>query len=67
MRGGTAADRPTVLDVIPMLTNESMSLPVPTKPAFCTERNVITAAVDGNRPEIVASVNGISISDFDGR
>ncbi|KAL6198861.1 hypothetical protein ACLB2K_028649 [Fragaria x ananassa] len=40
---------------------------VPTKPAFCTERNVITAAVDGNRPEIVASVNGISISDFDGR
>ncbi|KAL6196783.1 hypothetical protein ACLB2K_032397 [Fragaria x ananassa] len=62
-----AADRPTMLDVIPMLTNESMQLPVPTKPAFCSERNVITAAVDGNRPEIVASVNGISISNFDGR
>ena len=62
-----AADRPTMLDMIPMLTNESMSLPVPTKPAFCSERNVITDAVDGNRPEIVASVNGISISDFDGR
>ncbi|KAL6206088.1 hypothetical protein ACLB2K_023337 [Fragaria x ananassa] len=62
-----AADRPTMLDVISMLINESMSLPVPKKPAFCTERNVITTAVDGNRTEIVASVNGISISDFDGR
>ncbi|PRQ30456.1 putative protein kinase RLK-Pelle-DLSV family [Rosa chinensis] len=62
-----AASRPTMLDVILMLTNESMSLPVPTKPAFCTERNVITDAIGGNRPEMVASVNGISNSGFDGR
>ncbi|KAM5586758.1 hypothetical protein ABKV19_005600 [Rosa sericea] len=62
-----AANRPTMLDVISMLGNESISLPVPTKPAFCTERNVITVAVGGNGQEIVASVNGISNSDFDGR
>ncbi|XP_050371454.1 G-type lectin S-receptor-like serine/threonine-protein kinase At1g67520 isoform X2 [Argentina anserina] len=62
-----AAHRPMMLDSISMMTNESMSLPVPTKPAFCTERNVITAAVGGNGPEMVASVNCISYSDFDGR
>ncbi|KAL6201862.1 hypothetical protein ACLB2K_025574 [Fragaria x ananassa] len=62
-----AASRPTMLDVISMLTNESMSLPLPTKPAFCTERNVITATVGGNGPGMVVSVNGISISDFGGR
>ncbi|PRQ30522.1 putative protein kinase RLK-Pelle-DLSV family [Rosa chinensis] len=62
-----AASRPKVLDVISMLTNESMSLPVPTKPAFCTERNVITTTIGGNGPEVVVSVNGISNSDFDGR
>ena len=62
-----AASRPTMLDVISMLANEGMSLPVPTKPAFCTERNVITAAAGGNGPEMVVSVNGISVSDFGGR
>lgn len=60
-----AASRPTMLDVISMLTNENMSLPVPTKPAFCTERNVIITA--GNGPEIVVSLNGLSNSDLDGR
>lgn len=29
-----AAHRPTMSEVISMLTNESMKLPVPTKPAF---------------------------------
>ncbi|PRQ30519.1 putative protein kinase RLK-Pelle-DLSV family [Rosa chinensis] len=62
-----AANRPMMLDVISMLANESISLPVLTKPAFCTERNVITTAVGGNGPEIITSVNGISNSDFDGR
>ncbi|PRQ30486.1 putative non-specific serine/threonine protein kinase [Rosa chinensis] len=62
-----AASRPKMLNVISMLTNESMSLPVPTKPTFCTERNVITTTVDGNGPEVVVLVNGISNSDFDGR
>ncbi|XP_062012069.1 G-type lectin S-receptor-like serine/threonine-protein kinase CES101 isoform X1 [Rosa rugosa] len=63
----SAASRPTMLDVIPMLTNESMSLPVPTKPAFCTERNVITDAIGGRGLEMVSSINGISNSGFDGR
>ncbi|XP_062012047.1 G-type lectin S-receptor-like serine/threonine-protein kinase At1g67520 [Rosa rugosa] len=62
-----AASRPTMLDAISMLTNESMSLPVPIKPAFYTERNVITDAVGGNGPDMVVSVNDISNSDFDGR
>ncbi|XP_062014541.1 receptor-like serine/threonine-protein kinase SD1-8 [Rosa rugosa] len=61
-----AASRPTMLDVIPMLTNESMSLPVPTKPAFCTERNVIADAIGGSGPETVSSINAISDSGFEG-
>ncbi|BFG28708.1 hypothetical protein CerSpe_149820 [Prunus speciosa] len=40
-----AADRPTMSDVISMLTSESMELAMPTKPAFYTERNVATAAI----------------------
>ncbi|PQQ18924.1 G-type lectin S-receptor-like serine/threonine-protein kinase [Prunus yedoensis var. nudiflora] len=60
------ADRPTMQDVVSMLTNENMSLPVPTKPAFCTERIVITTGVAAKGPELV-SINGLSISDLDGR
>ncbi|ONI11927.1 hypothetical protein PRUPE_4G135200 [Prunus persica] len=60
------ADRPTMQDVVSMLTNENMSLPVPTKPAFCTERNVVTTGIAGKGPELV-SINGLSISDLDGR
>lgn len=40
-----AADRPTMSDVISMLTSESMELAMPTKPAFYTERNAATAAI----------------------
>ncbi|XP_016648211.1 PREDICTED: G-type lectin S-receptor-like serine/threonine-protein kinase At1g67520 [Prunus mume] len=60
------ADRPTMQDVVSMLTNENMSLPVPTKPAFCTERNVVTSGIAGKGPELI-SINGLSISDLDGR
>ncbi|CAB4277026.1 unnamed protein product [Prunus armeniaca] len=40
-----AADRPTMSDVISMLTNESMQLPKPTKPAYYTEGNTDTAGI----------------------
>ncbi|ONI11928.1 hypothetical protein PRUPE_4G135300 [Prunus persica] len=39
------SDRPTMSDVISMLTSESMELAMPTKPAFYTERNAATAAI----------------------
>ncbi|KAM5586786.1 G-type lectin S-receptor-like serine/threonine-protein kinase [Rosa sericea] len=59
-----AVDRPTMSDVISMLTNEGMSLPAPTKPAFCTGRKVVGDGIDGNGSE---SVNDISDYEFEGR
>ncbi|XP_062012048.1 G-type lectin S-receptor-like serine/threonine-protein kinase At1g67520 isoform X1 [Rosa rugosa] len=61
-----AVDRPTISDIISMLTNESIYLPVPTKPAFYTERKVVRAGIDGNGSEII-SVNGMSNSEFEAR
>ncbi|XP_024200105.2 G-type lectin S-receptor-like serine/threonine-protein kinase At1g11330 [Rosa chinensis] len=58
-----AVDRPTMSDVISMLTNEGMSLPAPTKPAFCAGRKVLGDGKDGNRSE---SVNDISHYEFEG-
>nr|XP_011471052.1 PREDICTED: putative cysteine-rich receptor-like protein kinase 35 [Fragaria vesca subsp. vesca] len=58
-----ATDRPNMSDIISMLTNKSVPLPKPTKPAFCTKRNVIMSGVDGKGPELV-SINGLSISYF---
>ncbi|XP_024157385.1 G-type lectin S-receptor-like serine/threonine-protein kinase CES101 isoform X1 [Rosa chinensis] len=61
-----ATDRPNMSDLISMLTNESVPLPKPTKPAFCTRRNVITSGIDRKGPEL-ESINGLSISDFAAR
>ncbi|PRQ30481.1 putative non-specific serine/threonine protein kinase [Rosa chinensis] len=35
-----ATDRSNMSDLISMLTNKSVPLPKPTKPPFCTKRNV---------------------------
>ncbi|XP_062012058.1 G-type lectin S-receptor-like serine/threonine-protein kinase CES101 isoform X3 [Rosa rugosa] len=61
-----ATDRPNMSDLISMLTNESVPLPKPTKPAFCTRRNVITSGIDRKGPDL-ESINGLSISDFAAR
>lgn len=60
------ADRPTMLDVISMLTNESMLLPKPTKPAFCIERKEVRTGTVGNGSETL-SVNTMSNSGCHGR
>ncbi|PRQ30473.1 putative protein kinase RLK-Pelle-DLSV family [Rosa chinensis] len=61
-----AVDRPTISDIISMLTNESISLPVPTKPAFCIERKIVRAGIDGDGSEIIL-VNDMSNSEFEAR
>ncbi|PQQ13375.1 G-type lectin S-receptor-like serine/threonine-protein kinase [Prunus yedoensis var. nudiflora] len=61
-----AADRPSMSDVVSMLTTETISLPLPTRPAFVTRRNVIES--DINRGELqVISVNGLSNTTIAGR
>ncbi|CAN6545595.1 unnamed protein product [Malus baccata var. baccata] len=63
-----AADRPTMSDVISMLTNESLPLASPTKPAFFVGRRTVEAGISGNQQlEIVASANYMSNSDFEAR
>ncbi|CAL9016952.1 unnamed protein product [Prunus brigantina] len=63
-----AVDRPTMSDVISMLTNEGVPLPIPTKPAFFTKRRVVgRGGVGGNDLELIISINGLSNSDLEGR
>ncbi|KAM0975530.1 hypothetical protein ACFX13_018834 [Malus domestica] len=63
-----AADRPTMSDVISMLTNESLPLASPTKPAFFVGRRTVEAGISGNQQlETVASANYMSSSDFEAR
>ena len=62
------ADRPTMSNVIPMITNESMSLPDPKKPvAFYTGQNLNEVNSSAGRKEECYSVNGITISDMEPR
>ncbi|KAM1044937.1 hypothetical protein ACFX2I_035888 [Malus domestica] len=55
-----AGERPTTSNVISMLTNESVVLPMPTKPAFFTERNHVAG---GKEPEDM-SINCLSNSEI---
>ncbi|KAM1570915.1 hypothetical protein ACFX10_035861 [Malus domestica] len=55
-----AGDRPTISNVISMLTNESVALPMPTKPAFFTERKHVAG---GKKPEEM-SINCLSNSEI---
>ncbi|CAN6689043.1 unnamed protein product [Malus baccata var. baccata] len=50
-----AANRPTMSDVLSMLTNQSTPLPLPEKPAFFTGRNVVEAGLSGKEPEIFST------------
>ncbi|XP_016648240.1 PREDICTED: G-type lectin S-receptor-like serine/threonine-protein kinase At4g03230 isoform X2 [Prunus mume] len=63
-----AADRPCMSDVVSMLITETISLPLPTRPAFITIRNVIVSDVNISRRELqIISVNGLSNTTVDGR
>ncbi|KAL9463409.1 hypothetical protein AB3S75_001256 [Citrus x aurantiifolia] len=63
-----AADRPTMSDVVSMLSNDTMALPKPKQPAF-----FINISPDYEEPEVteikleVCSVNDVTISRMEGR
>ncbi|XP_071729278.1 G-type lectin S-receptor-like serine/threonine-protein kinase CES101 [Rutidosis leptorrhynchoides] len=58
-----AIDRPTMSEVVSMLTNENMHLPEPKHPAFFIERHDAETGRDVNHNNVTnGSVNGQSIS-----
>ena len=61
----SAADRPTISDVVSMLGNEMISLLAAKQPAF----SAIVGLHDANAPEIPkpCSVNNLTISELGGR
>ncbi|RVW70339.1 Receptor-like serine/threonine-protein kinase SD1-8 [Vitis vinifera] len=61
-----AADRPTLSEVVSMLTNELAVLPSPKHPAFSTVRSMENPRSSMSRPEIY-SANGLSISVMEAR
>ena len=60
-----AADRPTMSDVISMLTNKTMSLPTPKQIAFSAQRRLIDTNLPINERE--SSSATITISEMDPR
>ncbi|BFG35102.1 hypothetical protein CerSpe_213760 [Prunus speciosa] len=61
-----AADRPSMSDVASMLTTGTISLPLPTRPAFVTRRNVIESNISRGELQVI-SVNGLSNTTVAGR
>ncbi|KAK9937441.1 hypothetical protein M0R45_014233 [Rubus argutus] len=61
-----AEHRPTMSDTLSMLTNESLPLPTPTKPAFFPVRRVAEVDVSGSRSEM-SSANDLSTTVIIGR
>ena len=59
-------DRPTMSNMLSMLTNESTQLPLPKKLAFSIGKKAIEANTLNNELEL-HTVNGLSISDMDAR
>ena len=62
----SAADRPTMSDVVAMLSNESTALPYPKEPAFLNMKSVMKAKTDNSRAE-TCSVNDATASIMEGR
>ena len=63
-----AADRPTMSDVVLMLSNELTFLPSPAQPAFSSVRSMVDPIRNSSQrnPEI-CSVNNLTISVMDAR
>ena len=59
-----AADRPTMSEVVAMLSIESMTLPEPKHPAFF---NMTVIKEEAPTVVVASSVNGITLSAVDGR
>uniref|UniRef100_A0A7N2M8I7 non-specific serine/threonine protein kinase n=1 Tax=Quercus lobata TaxID=97700 RepID=A0A7N2M8I7_QUELO len=62
----SAADRPTMSEVVAMLSNESAALPYPKEPAFLNVRTVVRENPINSITEI-CSVNNASVSIVQGR
>jgi hypothetical protein len=62
----TAADRPTMADVVAMLSNETAVLPYPKEPAFLNVSGMAMANPVNNRPQI-CSLNDATVSIMEGR
>lgn len=63
---GQAKDRPTILEVVSFLSNETILLEEPKQPAFFF--NIVvkkTTQLDNNEEKY--SINDVTISDIDGR
>ena len=60
-----AIDRPTMSDVISMLSNETMVLPAPKQPAFFTGRNVpdTTTSIESKPKD--CSVNNLTMTTIE--
>lgn len=63
----SATDRPTMLDVISMLSNETMVLPAPKQPAFFTGRNVPNTMTSNEGTSKDCSLNNLTISIMEAR
>ncbi|XP_021287422.1 receptor-like serine/threonine-protein kinase SD1-8 isoform X2 [Herrania umbratica] len=61
-----AEDRPTMSDVVSMLSNELTVLPSPTQPAFSNVRSMVDLNLSPSKPEI-CSANEITLSVLDAR
>ena len=53
-------------EMLSMLTNESIQLHMPKKPAFSIGRKAVVANIQSKEPKVF-TVNGLSISDMDAR
>ena len=61
-----ATDRPTMSDVISMLSNDYMYLPDPKQPAFCISKSEFGSSGPDGRLEF-GSVNSISVTVMEAR
>lgn len=61
-----AEDRPTMSEVVSMLTNEIAPLIPPNQPAFSYVRNAVNSALGANKSE-KCSINEITISLLEAR
>ncbi|GKV43379.1 hypothetical protein SLEP1_g50677 [Rubroshorea leprosula] len=64
-----AVDRPTMSDVVSMLSNEAMSQPKPKEPAFLTPTTIVRekGATEINTENCPGSINHVSISVMEAR
>lgn len=58
----TAADRPTMSDVVSMISNEHLNLSSPKEPAFVRGKNVKNSSYSNSGTSEFCSVNDITIS-----